>query len=106
MADTGVTPAVEPGGNRTGLILRAEVLPKRSHSIKNYLLRTGSQQLANPDVAIAHGMAVVLKQERQLVWMRGVRRALVVVSRSQECLVVLHEDAVVQDGHACRRQQL
>src|SRR4029077_15199246 len=59
-------------------------------------------QLANPDVAIAYGMAVILQQQRQPVGVRRVMRALPVHRPAGDDRVVLDEHAVVQHGHPRR----
>src|SRR5439155_15314079 len=56
------------------------------------------REFAEPDVAVADGMVVVLEGERELVWTCGVRRADVMPGGAGEFDVVLREDAVVEDG--------
>src|SRR5438309_4142512 len=59
-------------------------------------------QLADPDVAIAYGMAVILQQQRQPVGMRCVMGALPVHRPAGDDRVVLDEHAVVQHRHPRR----
>src|SRR5467141_1798411 len=62
-------------------------------------------QLADPDVAKAHGIAVVLQSERQFVGMRFVGRTLAVRCRPGRFNIVLREHAVVQHRYASGAEQ-
>src|SRR5580692_3600978 len=62
-------------------------------------------QFANPDVAVANRMIVVLKRKRQLVRACFVRRTYVMAGWAGGLNVVLREDAVVKDGDARRPSQ-
>src|SRR6266446_8964782 len=63
-------------------------------------------QLADPNVAVAHGIAVVLQAERQFLGVRFVGRALAVSCRPAWLDVVLHEHAVVQHCYASGAEEL
>src|SRR5437763_17016015 len=59
-------------------------------------------ELADPDGAVAHGMAVILQQQRQPVGVRRIVGALAVYRPAGDARVVLDEHAVVQHGHPRR----
>src|SRR5258706_1058844 len=64
------------------------------------------RQFTDPNVAVAHGMAVVLQAERQFLGVRFVGRALAVSCRPAWLDVVLHEHAVVQHCYASGAEEL
>jgi len=57
-------------------------------------------EFANPDISEAHGIAVILQAERELLRVRFVRWTLAVLCWARELDVVLYEDAVVKYGDA------
>src|SRR5215472_13362283 len=57
-------------------------------------------QFPNPDVAVAHGMVVVLERERKLIGPWFVWRTRMVRGRTGEFDVVLHQHAIVKNGFA------
>src|SRR5512136_1188974 len=65
---------------------------------------TSLLKFAEPDIAVPHGVAVILERDRQPVRVRLVRRARLVRGGTGQLLVVLHKDAVVEHGHPRRRQ--
>src|SRR6266704_6249242 len=66
----------------------------------------GGFQFADPDVAVAHWMVMVLQRQRQFFWLRFVRRPLAMSRRAAQFHIVLHEHAVVKNGLARGAKQL
>src|SRR6266702_8025777 len=66
----------------------------------------GGFQFADPDVAVAHWMVMVLQRQRQFFWLRFVRRPLAMSRRAAQFHIVLHEHAVVKNGFAGGAEQL
>src|SRR5205807_10659544 len=74
--------------------------------IKSGFVSFSRFQFADPDVAVAHGMVVVLQRQRQLVGSWFVRRAHMVPGGAGELDVVLHQNAIVKNGFARGARQL
>jgi hypothetical protein len=63
-------------------------------------------QFADPDIAEAHGSAVILQGERQFLRVWRVGRARFVCRRASEFDIVLNQDSVVEHGYARGAKQL
>ena len=63
-------------------------------------------QFADPDIAKADQIAVVLKRQRQLAFVSLVLGFADEYGRATQRDVVVDQHAVVQDGHGCRLPQL
>src|ERR1043166_7494917 len=65
-----------------------------------------SLELPHPDIPVPHRMTVILQRERQPVGVRLVGGPLLVAGGAGERDVVLHQHAVMEDGHPRRAQEL
>ena len=63
-------------------------------------------QVADPDIAEAYGVAVVLELDRAAIAMVLVRPPLEPGGLAEELLIILDENAVVEEGHAGRLGEL
>src|SRR5579859_1921794 len=63
-------------------------------------------QLANPDIAVAHRIAVILQRERKFVRTGLVGWPATVCGWAGEFDIVLHKDTVMKHGKAGRAEEL
>src|SRR6266704_1745975 len=97
--DTNLVWAGNSAGFAVAVAPELFALEKRATSL-------GGFQFADPDVAVAHWMVMVLQRQRQFFRLRFVRRPFAVSRRAAQFHVVLHEDAVMKHGDAGGAQQL
>src|SRR6266849_10869496 len=63
-------------------------------------------QLANPDIAEANRVAVILERKRQFFRLRRIRRTRSVRRWARQFDVILHQHAVVEHGHSSGTKRL
>src|SRR6266568_823969 len=74
--DTNLVWAGNSAGFAVAVAPELFALEKRATSL-------GGFQFANPDVAVAHWMVMVLQRQRQFFWLRFVRRQLAVFRKTR-----------------------
>src|SRR6266568_296871 len=96
--DTNLVWAGNSAGFAVAVAPELFALEKRATSL-------GGFQFADPDVAVAHRMAMILQRQRQFFWLRFVRRPLAMSRRAAQFHIVLHQHAIVKNGFAGRTEQ-
>src|SRR5712691_6896177 len=91
--DTNLVWAGNSAGFAVAVAPELFALEKRATSL-------GGLQFADPDVAVAHRMAMILQRQRQFFGVRLVGLTLAMRRRSAWLDVVLREHAIVQHGYA------
>src|SRR5262245_8496035 len=90
----------------TGLTSVRRGKPRSLFVLLLRLLPLDLLELADPDVAEPHRVAMVLNVHRRARAMRRVLRRLIVERAAHELKVVLNDDPVVDHGHVSRPGQL
>src|SRR6266705_4470045 len=97
--DTNLVWAGNSAGFAVAVAPELFALEKRATSL-------GGFQFADPDVAVAHRMAMILQRQRQFFWLRFVRRPFAVSRRAAQFHIVLHQHSIVKYGLAGGAKQL